>query len=299
MQAPAAAGKIAVGLARKGQASGHALVRRPAEAAKLAPPRSREPPMVPSTDRELCKLVNHAAEAIGTAAFAPRLLDLLAAQLPFDRKMIMRYAHLRQPVIAQPYRVPQRCIDAYFRDFSEVDPFLAAWRSRPGLQLATLQGIDRRELVDLSYLARFTRLAGLTDELAIYLPAGDEAVALFLERTQGHYSEREQRRAAALYPTLLALHESHRRLRHGGGGVPGQPARAAFAQRLARLHALSRRELQVLELLLAGLPRVAIADSLGISEGTAKNHRKSLYRKLRVGSEREILALALEQAEAG
>ena len=256
--------------------------------------------MVPPADRELCALVNHAAEAVGTAAFAPRLLDLLAAQLPFDRKMIMRYGRAGQPTIAQPYRVPQRCIDAYFRDYSQADPFLSAWRDQPGLQLATLQGIDRRELADLSYLARFTRLAGLTDELAIYLPAGDEAVALFLERTQGHYSEREQRRAAALYPTLLALHLSHWRVRHGGEGLaPAQPARPAFAERLAKLHALSRRERQVLELLLDGLPRVAIADTLEISEGTAKNHRKSLYRKLRVGSEREILALALEQAETG
>ena len=54
---------------------------------------------------------------------------------------------------------------------------------------------------------------------------------------------------------------------------------------------LTPRERQIVELILAGYPNDAIKKRLGISTGTVKNHRKRLYYKLDITSERELFAL--------
>lgn len=53
---------------------------------------------------------------------------------------------------------------------------------------------------------------------------------------------------------------------------------------------LSRRELEVLELLAAGKANGSIARQLGIAEGTVKQHVKHILRKLMVGSRAEAVA---------
>ncbi|GGB34906.1 helix-turn-helix transcriptional regulator [Flexivirga endophytica] len=55
---------------------------------------------------------------------------------------------------------------------------------------------------------------------------------------------------------------------------------------------LAARELEVLQLLAAGLRNRAIAVSLGISENTVKFHVRKLFKKLGVGSRTEAIALA-------
>jgi len=56
---------------------------------------------------------------------------------------------------------------------------------------------------------------------------------------------------------------------------------------------LTRRELQVLRLMAAGLPNKAIADRLFVSLHTARNHVKSILRKLGAHSRLEAVAIAV------
>jgi DNA-binding CsgD family transcriptional regulator len=56
---------------------------------------------------------------------------------------------------------------------------------------------------------------------------------------------------------------------------------------------ITPRERQIVELILAGYSNEAITKRLGISTGTVKNHRKRLYYKLDITSERELFALFL------
>ncbi len=64
-------------------------------------------------------------------------------------------------------------------------------------------------------------------------------------------------------------------------------------QLCAPLHvgALSAREREICDLLLLGCSSAAIALRLDISRHTVKDHRKSIFRKLRVGSLAELFAL--------
>jgi len=56
---------------------------------------------------------------------------------------------------------------------------------------------------------------------------------------------------------------------------------------------ITPRERQIVELILAGYSNEAIKKRLGISTGTVKNHRKRLYYKLDITSERELFTLFL------
>ena len=57
---------------------------------------------------------------------------------------------------------------------------------------------------------------------------------------------------------------------------------------------LTRREIEVLDLLARGLTYALIADRLGISEHTVTTHIKNTYRKLDVHSARAAVYRALQ-----
>jgi DNA-binding CsgD family transcriptional regulator len=72
--------------------------------------------------------------------------------------------------------------------------------------------------------------------------------------------------------------------------VDGDQGGATFPDGMAeRLRLLSPREWQVLERLRSGRRVVTIASELGISPNTVRNHLKSIYRKLGVRSQVELL----------
>ncbi len=84
------------------------------------------------------------------------------------------------------------------------------------------------------------------------------------------------------------------------GLAPAKLAPRAVVDRFGR--ELTPREKQIVGLVLEGHPSVAIARRLGIGRGTVKNHRRRLYDKLDITSERELFLLYLEwlsQIEAG
>lgn len=61
----------------------------------------------------------------------------------------------------------------------------------------------------------------------------------------------------------------------------------------ARVQRLTRRETQVIELVVEGKANKVIADELGLSHKTIEVHRARAMEKLRVGSLAELLQLVL------
>ena len=58
---------------------------------------------------------------------------------------------------------------------------------------------------------------------------------------------------------------------------------------------LTKREADIVRLILVGYPNAYIACSLGIGAGTVRNHRYRLYYKLDITSERELFSMFLSQ----
>jgi DNA-binding NarL/FixJ family response regulator len=87
---------------------------------------------------------------------------------------------------------------------------------------------------------------------------------------------------------LLVLHPSH--------AMEGLPAGSAPPRALDELaESLTRRELEVLQMLAAGLSNKEIAVRLNISEHTAKFHVASILGKLGAGSRTEAVALGIKR----
>lgn len=57
-------------------------------------------------------------------------------------------------------------------------------------------------------------------------------------------------------------------------------------------YSLTKREIEILGLLMAGLETVAISENLGISENTLKKHATSIYKKLGISSRWELIKFA-------
>jgi DNA-binding CsgD family transcriptional regulator len=75
---------------------------------------------------------------------------------------------------------------------------------------------------------------------------------------------------------------------HPAGG--GRPGELAVAHGVVRgIDRLTRREVEVLGLLLDGWRVASIARSLYVSEHTVRNHLKAIYRKLSAHSQQELI----------
>ena len=63
--------------------------------------------------------------------------------------------------------------------------------------------------------------------------------------------------------------------------------------------ALTPRERQIVELILKGYPTTLIAEKLSLSRGTVKTHRRRIYDKLDITTERELFLMYIDAALGG
>lgn len=60
---------------------------------------------------------------------------------------------------------------------------------------------------------------------------------------------------------------------------------------MVRMNKLTRREQEIIQILISGKLDKEIADELDISLDTVKKHNKSIYKKLKVRNRSEVIAL--------
>ena len=114
------------------------------------------------------------------------------------------------------------------------------------------------------------------EEIGLYVAAWGGVVELsfYRERARASLASGELRALGDLSGPVTAAFE-----RHGH-----------FSRPVPAPGALSARECEVYDLMVAGCSSEAIALRLGISRHTVKDHRKQIFRKLRVGSLAELFA---------
>jgi DNA-binding NarL/FixJ family response regulator len=94
-----------------------------------------------------------------------------------------------------------------------------------------------------------------------------------------------------------------REVRQGGAPMSREIARKVIfsfqepVKAAAEVEDLSPRELEILELLAGGFPNKAIADRLGLTDGTVRWHLRHVYHKLHVRSRTEA-ALKFRSAKS-
>ncbi len=89
---------------------------------------------------------------------------------------------------------------------------------------------------------------------------------------------------------------SIREVTEGGGPMSAKIARMVIQSFEKNYNSpLSKREVQVLELIAIGKSRIRIANELFIGQGTLKTHIRNIYRKLEVNSKEDALKAAMEK----
>lgn len=68
-----------------------------------------------------------------------------------------------------------------------------------------------------------------------------------------------------------------------------------WKESFATSHDLTRREIDIVSQLMSGQPTSWIADALGISAGTVRNHKYRLYAKLDITTERELFCMLFDK----
>jgi DNA-binding CsgD family transcriptional regulator len=240
------------------------------------------------------------AATVGSDAFDAALIGVLRGICQFDTCGVMDY-HLDRPPHQRLHEVNEslRAVphDAYLSGPYALDPMYRHYLAGAPDGLYPLAAIAPDDFEASEYHHIFHAHIGICDEVNLMcLHADGRATVVFIERRVGasRFAPADLWALELAWPLLRELMQLH--ARHQVSRPPSasdtlthrqvQRTLAHFGRSL-----LTDRERQVLFHMLGGYSATLTAQRLGVAEGTVKNHRKSVHRKLDVRSQAELFSL--------
>lgn len=207
---------------------------------------------------------------------------------------VLRHAVPRENA---PHIDDDRIRRAYDAGYFRFDPFYRLWCETGKGGVYRLRDIVTSDRSDQIYVVGFVPLTGFEDDVALVFPIGNgRALALTMERC-APFSEAELTHLRHCYPLLKAMVASHWRVT-SEAAVASDPSPASasplnFQEAVSAFipDLLTPKEKEIVLLSLAGFDNRAVSERMGVTVGTTKNHKKRLYAKLDVTSERELFSL--------
>ena len=254
---------------------------------------SAEPP---AEQRSLNALAS-AIGGAGTNRHVDRLIDLIGTLVAHDVITVTRYSTHHRPEFISHRHYSEEMVEKYLNIYYVYDPFYAYWRAerRPGI--VPLRKLATEEVKRGQYIAEFLGQSVICDEVGVLVDDGDDCcLGVFLDRASGSFTTSEVACLEARFPVIAALQALDLKLRPAElsrGIKPSVEGRPPSGSGPALLPAslwpgLSARERELVTLILAGHPSATIARRLKITVGTVKNHRRRIYAKLDITTEREL-----------
>ena len=237
----------------------------------------------------------NAIAATGTDGHVDALIDLIGADVPHDFVTVTRYSVSQTPEFVKHRGFSDEMVGRYLATFHAFDPFHAAWRQDRRLGILPLKRFADDAAKRGRYIAEFLAQSKICDEVGILLAdGGDWCLGIFLDRSTRAFRDSEVALLTERLPVFAALHALDLRSRAPGfSRSPVPVVQAALPHRQPGIPAglwpdLSPRERELVSLVLAGHPTATIAQRLGITTGTVKNHRRRIHDKLDITTEREL-----------
>lgn len=236
--------------------------------------------------------ISQAAHAIGKPMF-PLCLETALRQL-VSFQMLNGFAYSREGVASDLYneRVVgshAMIVDRYLAGPYILDPFFDALHHHPADTLLVMRRIAPDRFADTEYFRQHYAATGIVDEIGFILKLRHVDAILSLSRigAERPFSTRDVRMLQDAAPLIRFLAEQH----WGYHRTPGT-VRAAAAASIGN-PALTRRENEIVCLILKGHSTLSIAAVLNLSPNTVKVHRRQIYAKLRISSQVELFHLFL------
>lgn len=258
-------------------------------------------PVERSTGDGLQKTLAASIEAIGTDLHIERLIDLVGALVRHDRVTVVRYSVTQRPEFVSHRNYSDVMVKKYLETYYVYDPFYAHWRETQTPGVVSLARSLRGP-----YIAEFLGQSVISDEAGVLLADGPGwCLGIFLDRSTGRFSAADVTRLRFHFGILAAIHGQDVRQRVPGftrtrqtptpGAAPASPDSVKVPERHWPM--LSGREREIAALILSGYPSATIARRLGIAAGTVKNHRRNIYAKLDITTERELFLQYIDRLD--
>jgi DNA-binding CsgD family transcriptional regulator len=252
---------------------------------------------------EVLALLARVISGAGSQGHVERLVDVVAALVAHDLVTVTRYSATRRPEFVLHRNFSDEMVRRYLEIFYPHDPFHRYWRLRRKPGVVPLNRLAIRDVKRGRYIAEFLSQSVITDEVGVLLDDGsDWCLAIFLDRSSGKFRPAEVARLEAHFAAISALHALHLKLHRPIRPTTERHSTSPLLPRPEELTELwpdlSSRERQLVGLILAGHPSATIAKRLGITLGTVKNHRRRIYQKLDITTERELFLQYFHQISA-
>lgn len=249
-------------------------------------------PVGSATARGLADLV----DATGTVEFGAKLLRHLAGACGADYCAVFRVGADR------PSELVTGSHDGSAKAQTRVENYLQRqyWVNDPAMVYAQTQltGQDPMLMrVDVTRLkdpvVREEIWPGICDRVVIAGKSRDRTYSMsILREGRGGFSTADMERIGTSADLLISLLAKHEELTGSlkndlTGAISSLPDIEA---RISNASALTAREAEVCARILYGLTTTGIALDLGISNETVKTSRKLAYRRLKIGSEHELMS---------
>ena len=245
-----------------------------------------------------------ALRAAGTDKFFEAYKKLFSSRMIFGTFLMLRFDHGRPPILLDhwidPGKLPGRPLHDYMAGSYSFDPFYLHRALPEEGGMFRLSEIAPDRFFSSEYYLQDYRGAGRCDELGLLAPLHDGGIAhLSLSRRnrQGPFRRSELRYMQCYAPLLLELLVQHCSKAISPSKISPTAARPPLAE-VIRTHAqdrldvgLTHREAQIAGLVLQGHSNNSAARLLNIAPETSKVHRRNLYRKLVISSQRELFGV--------
>jgi DNA-binding CsgD family transcriptional regulator len=203
-------------------------------------------------------------------------------------------ASLGDPAL-RPFAVQVLRTARAFLPIEQCTLFAYEFGNRPRTVAAADQRDGRDEVASDAYRATCYDRPGVQDRVALLLHVHDDvSLSLNLYRSVAHgsFSANELEILETLAPLLGAAARQHYTLLSRTETLPEQ-----MLKRLMCLcPALTKRETDVVRGVLSGASATAIGERMGIAVSSVVTYQKRAYRRLGIGSQRELFALAAGSA---
>ena len=266
------------------------------------------------TEPSLIERLGHVIGALGSPGFAPCLDAFLSELVRFDLTCIFAYPSGRGPVLLHDGLRGignEQAMENYLKGTYLLDAVYIACSHGKAPGLYRLRDLAPDAFFVSDYYNSWEvhpcismDSGSLDEEICFIARAADTQVAYSLMRSNGSgaFSDAELDQLRTVEPVVIELigqqwREPSWNLEPRRSERDRAVLEDAF-QSFGR-DALTARETDICRLLLRGHSTVSIAHSLGLAEGTVKNHCKHICARLSISSRSELFRMFLNHIFAG
>jgi DNA-binding CsgD family transcriptional regulator len=249
---------------------------------------------------------------VGSSGFPETLAATIRRLATFDYTVSFAYNGPGVPICLHHTFGPKQ-FDIHVREYEIgpylLDPFYKAAANGIRSGLYRLADLAPDQFYKSEYYRSYYVQTGPVDEIAFFVPGKENwgiVTSLMRSPSQPAFSAHDVRTLRTVEPLITRIAEAHwrtdERLRAASSVEDDKEVLRRTVQEALQLRgipSLTPRELEVVGLVLEGHSSESIANLLGISAGTVRIHRKNIYAKMRISSQRELFAIFIRSPAIG